>query len=208
MASFHLNEMTCFVWNDIVLFIDIKKKEWNNTVLMVLCTIFFPCTGFTGGEDGFSSLLYSMLQLPLSLLHVSIPRHNSHPSYGLLERSREIGLLSGLQAAVKWPPSHPTLRCALDKNRVVSSRSLLPLYINTPPHQGGGERTKKKEKEKRRKKQKRKEKREQKKLKRKKRKQKPLALPREEQCPPTSYKTSFSPSLFWQRQTPFNDRRY
>ena len=120
------------------------KKKWNNTVLMVLCTIFFPCTGFTGGEDGFSSLLYSMLQLPLSLLHVSIPRHNSRPSYGLLERSREIGLLSGLQAAVKWPPSHPTFRCALDKNRVVSSRSLLPLYINTPPHQGGGERTKKK----------------------------------------------------------------
>jgi len=35
-----------------------------------------------------------------------------------------------------------------------------------------------------------------------KRKEKPLALPREEQCPPPSYKTSFSPSLFWQRQTP------
>jgi hypothetical protein len=35
-----------------------------------------------------------------------------------------------------------------------------------------------------------------------------LALPREEECPPSSYKTNLSPLLFWLHQRPLNDHQY
>jgi hypothetical protein len=76
----------------------------------------------------------------------------------------------------------------LDKNRVVQ---LLFAPINTTSPRCGKEDQKTKRKKKKAKRKKMREKKEEK------GKENALALPREEECPPSSYKTNLSPLLFW-----------
>jgi hypothetical protein len=87
----------------------------------------------------------------------------------------------------------------LDKNRVVQ---LLFAPINTTSPRCGKEDQKTKRKNKKAKRKKMREKKEEK------GKENALALPREEECPPSSYKTNLSPLLFWLHQRPLNDHQY
>jgi hypothetical protein len=87
----------------------------------------------------------------------------------------------------------------LDKNRVVQ---LLFAPINTTSPRCGKEDQKTKRKKKKAKRKKMREKKEEK------GKENALALPREEECPPSSYKTNLSPLLFWLHQRPLNDHQY
>jgi hypothetical protein len=87
----------------------------------------------------------------------------------------------------------------LNKNRVVQ---LLFAPINTTSPRCGKEDQKTKRKKKKAKRKKMREKKEEK------GKENALALPREEECPPSSYKTNLSPLLFWLHQRPLNDHQY